>query len=65
MGGLPAESSSTGLGQLAAGLASKGIAIGTAGAMIAAQAIQRGLVIVSNNTGHFRCIRGLATENWV
>jgi tRNA(fMet)-specific endonuclease VapC len=51
-------------GRLAADLAKRGTPIGAFDTMIAAHAVSRKLVLVTNNEKHFRKIRGLKVENW-
>jgi len=46
-------------------LAKRGEPIGTFDTQIAAHAPSLGLVLVTNNTKHFRRVYGLKTENWV
>ncbi len=48
-----------------ADLKRRGELIGDADILIAATALVRGLVVVTNNAGHFSRIRGLSLENWV
>lgn len=43
----------------------KGQEIGHTDTLIAGTAIASGLLLVSNNTDHFRRIKGLVLENWV
>ncbi len=52
-------------GKLAAALVSKGIPIGASDTMIAAQAIQLELTLVTHNLRHFRRVSGLAVTDWV
>ena len=51
-------------GRLAANLAERGTPIGSFDAMIAAHAIARKVVLVTNNEKHFRKVPGLKVENW-
>lgn len=55
-------------GKIEAELLARGIAIGTADTMIAATAVEHGLVLVSGNTAHFERIRQLGfplrLANW-
>jgi tRNA(fMet)-specific endonuclease VapC len=51
-------------GRLAAELAERGTPIGAFDAMIAAHAIARKLILVTNNEKHFRKVPGLKIENW-
>ncbi|MGE0455883.1 MAG: type II toxin-antitoxin system VapC family toxin [Vicinamibacteria bacterium] len=50
--------------EVAAGLAGKGSPIGILDTLVAAQALSRGLTVVTNNTRHFRRVPGLRVENW-
>lgn len=52
-------------GRLAAALAERGTPIGAFDTMIAAHAIAKKLVLVTNNAKHFRKVPGLKLENWV
>lgn len=51
-------------GRLRADLKSKGTIIGAYDMLIAAQAIARNLILVTNNTGEFKRIAGLKLEDW-
>lgn len=51
-------------GRLRADLKSKGTIIGAYDMLIAAQAIARDLILVTNNTGEFKRIIGLKLEDW-
>jgi tRNA(fMet)-specific endonuclease VapC len=51
-------------GMIKAELEKRGQLIGPYDMQIGAQALRRGLVLVTNNTGEFRRIRGLTVENW-
>lgn len=51
-------------GRLRADLKSKGTIIGAYDMLIAAQAIARNLILVTNNTGEFKRIIGLKLEDW-
>ncbi len=46
-------------------LKKKGLSIGPADELIAAQAITMGAVLVTNNTKHFKDVPGLKLENWL
>lgn len=46
-------------------LEQKGQIIGSMDMLIAAQAIAKGLTLVTNNLREFQRVRGLALENWV
>jgi len=50
-------------GRACASLAAKGT-IGTLDTLIAAHALSLNLILVTNNTKHFKQVRGLKTENW-
>ena len=52
-------------GRVCAALDSKGNPIGTLDTLIAAHAISLNLVLVTNNTKHFKQVRGLKTSNWL
>lgn len=51
-------------GDIAADLGKRGAPIGELDAMIAAHAMALDVVLVTNNTKHFRRVRGLRLENW-
>ena len=51
-------------GPVANALASRGVPIGTFDTLIAAHALACGLVLVTNNTKHFRRVAGLKMANW-
>ncbi|MGX9726655.1 MAG: type II toxin-antitoxin system VapB family antitoxin [Candidatus Electronema sp. VV] len=51
-------------GRLRADLKSKGTIIGAYDMLIAAQALARNLILVTNNTGEFKRITGLKLEDW-
>ena len=51
-------------GRLRAGLETAGAPIGPNDMLIAAQALSRGLVLVTDNVGEFRRVKGLKIENW-
>ena len=51
-------------GRLAAALSQRGTPIGSFDAMIAAHALARKLILVTNNEKHFRRVPGLKIENW-
>jgi tRNA(fMet)-specific endonuclease VapC len=51
-------------GEVRALLASKGTPIGPYDVLIAGQALARGLVLVTDNTGEFRRVPRLRVENW-
>ncbi|QTA92115.1 PIN domain-containing protein [Desulfonema magnum] len=46
-------------------LKKQGITIGDFDLLIASFAIYNNLIVVTNNTSHFGCIRNVRTENWV
>lgn len=52
-------------GELKAGLEKNGMIIDDADLYIAACAKVHGLTLVTNNTKHFKRIKGLKLENWV
>lgn len=52
-------------GRVCAALESKGTPIGTLDTLIAAHAVSLNLVLVTNNTKHFKRVRGLKTLNWL
>jgi tRNA(fMet)-specific endonuclease VapC len=52
-------------GRVCSGLASKGTPIGTLDTLIAAHALSLNLTLVTNNTKHFKQVRGLKTQNWL
>ena len=52
-------------GSVAAALVSKGTPIGVLDTMIAAHALQLGLILVTHNLKHFRRVRGLKVADWV
>ena len=47
-----------------ASLEKRGTPIGALDTLIAAHAVSRGLVLVTNNVREFRCVPGLRTESW-
>jgi len=52
-------------GRVCAALESRGTPIGTLDTLIAAHAVSLNLVLVTNNTKHFKQVRGLKTSNWL
>lgn len=52
-------------GRIRAALERKGASIGAMDMLIAAQAVARGLVLVSDNLREFRRVPGLHCENWL
>jgi len=48
-----------------AGLRKKGAEIGHTDTLIAATAIANGLQLITNNTTHFKRIKGLEIDNWM
>ena len=52
-------------GRLRAKLEQKGKLIGAMDMLIAAQALSRDLILVTNNEREFKKIEGLSVENWV
>lgn len=59
------ETISEQFGELKAGLEKNGMIIDDADLYIAACAKVHGLTLVTNNTKHFKRIKGLKLENWV
>ncbi len=51
-------------GLLRASLEKKGTPIGSYDMLLAAQAVARGLTLVTNNIREFRRVKGLKLENW-
>lgn len=51
-------------GDIAADLVKRGTPLGELDVMIAAHAMALDLTLVTNNTKHFRRVRGLKVENW-
>jgi tRNA(fMet)-specific endonuclease VapC len=51
-------------GRLAAMLLDEGVPIGVEDTMIAAQALSRGLTLVTHNRKHFDRVRSLRLEDW-
>jgi tRNA(fMet)-specific endonuclease VapC len=52
-------------GQIRADLSRQGCIIGAMDLLIAAQALSRDLILVTNNTDEFARVSGLKIENWV
>jgi tRNA(fMet)-specific endonuclease VapC len=52
-------------GSIRASLKSRGTPIGPMDLLLAAQAMSRQLVLVTNNEKEFRRVRGLQIENWI
>lgn len=52
-------------GTIRSQLESRGLVIGPLDTLIAAQAVSRGLILVTNNTREFERVKGLRLENWV
>jgi tRNA(fMet)-specific endonuclease VapC len=48
-----------------AALYRRGALIGDADILIAASALEHGLVVATNNEDHFRRVAGLVVENWL
>lgn len=46
-------------------LEKKGTPIGAMDLLIASQALSRELILVTNNVGEFRRVRGIKLENWI
>jgi tRNA(fMet)-specific endonuclease VapC len=53
-----------GYGEIRAELEKKGKTIGGNDMMIAAQAKQRGLIVITNNTREYKRVAGLSVEDW-
>jgi tRNA(fMet)-specific endonuclease VapC len=51
-------------GRLRAALEAQGATIGSLDMLIAAQAVSRGLTVVTNNTREFARVPGLSVEDW-
>jgi tRNA(fMet)-specific endonuclease VapC len=51
-------------GRLAATLLDHGVPIGVEDTMVAAQALSRGLTLVTHNLKHFERVKGLRVEDW-
>lgn len=51
-------------GAIRAGLEARGSPIGPMDLLLAAQAVSRGLVLVTNNVREFKKVAGLRIENW-
>jgi tRNA(fMet)-specific endonuclease VapC len=51
--------------RIRAALERKGASVGAMDLLIAAQAVARGLVLVTDNLREFRRVPGLRTENWL
>jgi tRNA(fMet)-specific endonuclease VapC len=58
------EAAATAFGQLRAALERQGKPIGPYDMLIAAQALSRGFVLVTDNVDEFGRIHGLRLENW-
>lgn len=52
-------------GKIRAELESKGRMIGQLDLLIAAQALSRNLIVVTNNTKEFRRVKNIHVENWI
>lgn len=52
-------------GMVRAALAAKGTPIGPYDVLIAGQALARGLVLVTRNSGEFERVFGLSVESWI
>ena len=59
------EAAAERFGPVAAALARRGRPIGAFDTLMAAHALSLGLVVVTNNTKHFRRVPGLKLENWL
>jgi tRNA(fMet)-specific endonuclease VapC len=63
---LPFDSvAATIFGRVCAALQFKGTPIGTLDTLIAAHAMSLNLTLVTNNTKHFKQVRGLKIQNWL
>jgi len=51
-------------GQIRANLDAQGLPIGAFDTLIAAQAVQHNLILVTNNVREFARVPGLASEDW-
>lgn len=58
------ETAAAAFGQLRTALEAQGSPIGPYDMMIAAQALSRGLVLVTDNVREFGRVKGLQVENW-
>lgn len=58
------EASAERFGEVAVALATRGQPIGLFDTLVAAQALSRGLTVVTNNVRHFGRVPGLVVENW-
>ena len=52
-------------GELRVDLQHKGAPIGSMDMLIAAHALSKGLILVTNNTREFKRVKGLKTEDWI
>jgi len=59
------EAAATTFGKVTSQLAESGTPIGDFDALIAAHALSRHLVVVTNNTKHFSTVKGLRIDNWL
>jgi len=59
------ESAAKSYGEIRAHLEKKGLVIGPLDMLIAAHALSRHLVLITNNAREFRRIQSLQVENWV
>ena len=58
------ENDAVAYGQIRANLEAQGSPIGALDTLIAAQAVQYNLILVTNNVGEFARVPGLAIEDW-
>jgi tRNA(fMet)-specific endonuclease VapC len=58
------ENDAVAYGQIRANLEAQGLPIGALDTLIAAQAVQYNLILVTNNVGEFARVPGLAIEDW-
>ena len=59
------EAAAASFGKVSADLAESGTPIGDFDALIAAHALSLRTIVVTNNTKHFGCVKGLKIENWL
>ena len=52
-------------GKVRSSLERNGMQIGPMDTLIASHALSRGLTVITNNTGEFKRVTGLAVEDWV
>ena len=59
------EAAATAFGKVSSDLANAGTPIGDFDALIAAHALSRRMIVITNNTKHFASVKGLRIENWL